>query len=185
MNEKKKEPICFIKPDTMKLQDYVLIAMFGAIAIILGMYPFTFMLGENMKITFSQITNTIVSGFYGPIVGGMFGGALDILKFFVNPTGSFFPGFTISGIVNGILFGLILFKKPLTLKRVFLGKLITSIIVDIFMNTYWLTLLYGSDFMVILPLRLVKVGIMLPIDTILMYLIMRRLIVLFKKNNYA
>ena len=180
-----KEKLCYIKPEKLKLQDMVLIAMFGAIAIILGMYPFTLMIGKSFKITFSQISNTLVSGFYGPIVGGFFGGILDIIKFFVNPTGSFFPGFTISGIVNGVIFGLILYKKPISIKRMLLAKIISSVIVDILMNTYWLTLLYGTDFIAILPMRLLKTAIMLPVDTILMFLIMSRVAAFFKKKNYT
>lgn len=103
------------------------------------------------------------------------GGIADLIKYLVHPTGPFFPGFTISGMASGFLYGLVLYKKPLSLKRVILANGLVTLIVNVCMNTYWLTLLYGSAFFAILPARMVKEVIMLPISVILFYTVARML----------
>ena len=110
------------------------------------------------------------------------GGLADLLKYLVNPTGPFFPGFTISGICGGIIYGLVLYKKPLTVKRVILANLLVTVSVNIFLNTYWLTLLYGDAFLVLLPARILKQAVMMPIEVVLFYTVAK---VLTKANIFA
>ncbi|MBR1629908.1 MAG: ECF transporter S component, partial [Lachnospiraceae bacterium] len=64
-------------------------------------------IGEYIRIGFSDLPGVAVSVLFGPAVGGFFWGVLDILKYIVAPTGPFFPGFTVSAVMNGILFGMV------------------------------------------------------------------------------
>lgn len=144
-----------------------LMAMFGAISVILGY--FTLVIGDYIKIGFSTISNQFVYYLFGPVVGGFFGGALDLLKYFVNPTGAFFPGFTFSAILAGVLYGMILYKHPLSLKRVLAAEFLVSLICNILLGTLWLTMLYNKGFLVLLPMRLIKNLIMWPINSFLFY----------------
>ena len=66
--------------------------MLGAVSVVLGY--FTLAIGDYIKIGFSSIANQMVHYLFGPVVGGAFGGALDILKYMVKPTGPYFPGWT-------------------------------------------------------------------------------------------
>lgn len=157
-----------------------LLAMMGSVSIVLGYY--SIVIGDYIKIGFSGIPNQIVSYLFGPSIGGIFGGVLDILKYIVRPTGPFFPGFTISGIIAGIIYGIVLHNKPITFTRILIAKFISAIIIDIILNTLWLSILYGNAFMVILPIRIIKTVIMLPIDTIILYVIMTKIKGLFSKN---
>ena len=88
-------------------------AMFGALSVVLGY--FTLAIGDYIKTGFSTIANQFVYYLFGPVVGGCFGGALDILKFIIKPTGAFFPGFTIGAVAGGVLYGCFFYKRPLTL----------------------------------------------------------------------
>lgn len=148
-----------------------LLAMMGAISIILGY--FTFMPVETIKITFNFLPNEFVYYLFGPAIGPMYGAALDILTFFIKPTGTFFYGFTVSSILNGLWFGAILYKRPLNLKRVFAAKLVHAVIVNLLLNTYWLTQLYGYNFNSLLKTRVWKVAIMFPVETLLLYTLIR------------
>ena len=69
-------------------------AMFGAIAVILGYYSIE--IGPYIRIGFADIPNRLVDYLFGPVVGGCFGGILDLLKFMMKPSGQFFPGFTLT-----------------------------------------------------------------------------------------
>ena len=78
-------------------------AMFAAIGVILG--SLTIQIGDFIKIGFSTIANQFVYYLFGPAAGCLFGGALDILKYLVKPTGAFFPGWTLSAMAAGLLYG--------------------------------------------------------------------------------
>lgn len=148
-----------------------LCAMFGAISIVLGLY--TLMIGDFLKVGFTFLPNEFVYYLFGPVIGAVFGAAMDILTFIVKPTGNFFPGFTISAILNGLLFGTILYKKPLSLKRIFIAQALQVIFIGTLLNTFWLTILIGKGFFVLLPVRALKEFIMLPVNTILLYTVIK------------
>ncbi|MCI8940930.1 MAG: folate family ECF transporter S component [Dorea sp.] len=142
-------------------------AMLLAVAVVLGFY--TLQVTDFIKIGFAFIADEMTGMLFGPVVGGLMGGAADLVKFLVRPTGPFFPGFTISGAASGIIYGMVLYKKPPTLGRVALANGIVMIVVNICMNTYWLTLLYGDAFFAILPARIIKQAVMYPIYVALFY----------------
>ena len=144
-------------------------AMFAAISVVLGY--FTLVLGDYLKIGFSTIANQFVYYLFGPVAGGLFGGALDILKYIIRPTGAFFPGFTISAMVGGVLYGCFLYKRPISFWRVLAAELTVSIICNMLLGTLWLSMLYGKAFMALLPMRVFKNIMMWPVNSILFYTI--------------
>lgn len=148
-------------------------AMLLAIAVVLGFY--TVQLTDYIKIGFAYIVNELTGLLFGPAVGGIVGGLADFLKYLVKPTGPFFPGFTISGFCGGLIYGFVLYKEPLTFKRVLLANLLVTVFVNLGLNTYWLTLLYGDGFFALLPVRILKQIIMLPIETVLFYTVAKTL----------
>ncbi|MDO5416667.1 MAG: folate family ECF transporter S component [Lachnospiraceae bacterium] len=142
-------------------------AMFAAISVVLGY--FTIQLGNYIKIGFSGIANELVDYLFGPVVGGCFGGLLDVLKYLVKPTGEFFPGFTLNAVLAGFLYGSFFYKRPLTMPRILLAKLVVVMICNVGLSTLWLSMLYGKGFMVLLPARFIKNMIMWPIDSLILY----------------
>ena len=144
-------------------------AMFAAISVVLGY--FTLVLGDYLKIGFSTIANQFVYYLFGPVAGGLFGGALDNLKYIIHPTGAFFPGFTISAMVGGVLYGCFLYKRPISFWRVLAAELTVSIICNMLLGTLWLSMLYGKALMALLPMRVFKNIMMWPVNSILFYTI--------------
>ena len=130
-------------------------------------------IGEYIRIGFSDLPGMAVSVLFGPAAGGIFWGMLDIIKYIVAPTGPFFPGFTVSAVINGILFGLILYRRPLSVQRIFAAQLLSKVVVSLCINTFWLSVLYGNAFLVMLPARALTNAVMLPIDTALTFVILR------------
>ncbi|MEG0566145.1 MAG: folate family ECF transporter S component [Hungatella sp.] len=146
-------------------------AMFAAISVILGY--FTIAIGDYIKIGFSTIANQFVYYLFGPVSGGFFGGALDILKYLVKPTGAYFPGFTLNAILAGGIYGILLYKKPVTFKRILLAEFLVALICNVILGTFWLKILYGKSFMVLLPIRAFKNLLMWPINAMLFYSIVK------------
>lgn len=148
-----------------------LIAMFGAISIVLGYL--TIMPVDTIKITFTFLPNEFVYYLFGPVVGVIYGAALDILTWFIRPTGPFFYGFTVSAVLTGLLYGSILYKKPISVKRILVANLIHLCTINLLLNTFWLTQLYGYSFMALLPMRALKAAIMFPVETAMLFAVIK------------
>ena len=165
-----------------KIRSITLVSMLGAISIILG--SLTVMIGDFLKINFNLLPNSLVFYLFGPVVGAVYGATMDILTFIVRPTGTFFFGFTLSAIFTGIIYGIALYTKPISLRRFFFANLIHMVFINILLNTYWLTILIGQGFLILLPIRTLKAIIMLPIETLLMYTVINRLEASGLLNNF-
>lgn len=149
-------------------RNMVLCGFMAALAVGLSMTA-SIEVGPYIRIGFSGIPNRIVEFLFGPVTGCLFGGALDILKYMLKPTGPFFFGFTFNAMLAGLIYGSILYKKPVSIRRIAAAELLVKIIVNCFFNTLWISMLYGKGFFVLLPARLLKNAIMLPIDSAILY----------------
>lgn len=147
--------------------------MLAALAIVLGM--FSIEIGNYIRIGFSSIPNGVVAYLFGPVVGGIFAGSLDVIKYLLKPTGPFCLPLTLVTILAGIIYGCMFYKRPITLRRVFAAKFVVMLICNVILNTLCLSLLYGQGFIVLLPARALKNLIMWPIDSIIFYTVTRTL----------
>ncbi|WP_022763098.1 folate family ECF transporter S component [Butyrivibrio sp. AD3002] len=154
------------------LRNVVFCGMMAAVAIILG-YVATIRIGQFIRIGFSGLPNQVVDYLFGPAVGAIFGAALDIIKWFLQPSGDFFPGFTISAALGGIIYGFAFYKKNITLPRIFVAQLIVKVFVNIGLNSLWLKMLYDQAIIAMLPGRVLSNAIMLPIDTFITYAMLK------------
>ena len=146
-------------------KNLVLCGLMAAIAIVLSMVA-SISIGPYVKIGFSGIPNRIVEFLFGPVVGCIFGGALDLLKFMIKPDGPFFFGFTFNVMLAGLIYGCLLYHKPLS---IVIAEFLVKLIVNCGLNTLWISMLYGKAFFVLLPMRLLKNVIMLPIDSAIVF----------------
>ncbi len=145
--------------------------LMAALAIVLGKVA-TIKFGPYIKVGFSGLPNRIVDYLFGPVVGAIFGGALDIIKWFLSSDGNFFIGFTISAMTASVIYGLFLYKKPVKLWRVVAAELCVKVFCNVFLNTLWLNMLYGKAISAILPGRILSNFIMLPIDSAILFMIL-------------
>ena len=137
-------------------------AMLAAVAVILGFFSIEY--GQFIRIGFSSIPNGIIDYLFGPVVGGIFHGALDIIK-----------QLTLVVILAGILYGCFFYKKKLTIWRVLAAKFVVMLVCNVILTTLCLNVLYGQAFMVLLPARALKNLIMWPIDSVIFFAITKAL----------
>ena len=153
-----------------KLKDVkvlTLAAMITAVGIILGFFkiPIT----QIIEIRFGSLPIAVAGMSLGPGIAAIVGALIDIGGYLVKPTGPFFPGFTISGIVSGIIFGAILYKKEFHPIRIVAAVLVHTLIVGIIMNTFWLDWMYlKAGFFNTLMIRLPKELAMIPVNIFLL-----------------
>ncbi len=141
-------------------------AMLLAISAVFGFFKIP--LSDVAEIRLQFLPVACAGMLFGAPAGALVGGLSDILCYMVKPTGPFFPGFTISSIIQGSIYGLILYNKPLSVKRVIIAQIADTVVISLILNPIWLMLLYNNAFSVIFVSRLVKVAVMLPINTVLL-----------------
>ncbi|MCR5775620.1 MAG: folate family ECF transporter S component [Lachnospiraceae bacterium] len=152
------------------IQRLTISAMLLAISVIFGFFKIPLSQVSEIRLQFLPIA--VEGMLFGPMYGGILGGLSDILCYIVRPTGAFFPGFTLSAIIQGVIYGLIL-KKDQSFKRIIAAQALDTIIVSLILNPVWLMMLYGNGLIPIFTGRIVKVIIMFPINTILLTAIVR------------
>ena len=158
----------------MNTKTLTVAAMLTAIGIVLGFFKLP--INQLIEIRFGSIPIAITGMMFGPGVAGVVGALTDIGGYLVKPTGPFFPGFTISGIMSGIIFGVMLHGKKCTLPRIIAAEVVNTLIVGIIMNSYWLNLLYlKNGYLAAIVARLPKELVMIPVYTVIMYAVLNSL----------
>lgn len=142
-------------------------AMLLAITVVLGFYRLQ--ITDYIRIGFDFVAKELTALFFGPVTACIVAGLADIISYIIKPVGAFFPGLTISAMLAGIIYGVILYKRPLSLKRIILANTLVTVLINMLLNTYWMTILLGKGFLVIFPARALKQLIMLPIEVALFY----------------
>lgn len=125
---------------------------------------------ELLKIGFGFLPMAIVAMLYGPVYSGIAWGLSDFIGAILFPFGPYFFGFTFSAILNGVIFGLFLYKNHTKIWRIVAAILISSVVVSLGLDTIWLMTLYGTPFEAVIIQRLIKCAIMIPIEFILIFL---------------
>ena len=172
-NETKTIPTLFRQSfaELKKTRTITLCAMLMALSVVLGYFSLN--IGPYLRIGLSSVVNAFISALFGPGVGGIFGAAGDIIKYFLKPAGPFFPGFTFNALLSGVIYGFLLYRKPLRFRNILLAKLAVILVVNLCLGTLWLDMMYGKSFFVILPMRALKNFLEWPVDSILLYLMLK------------
>ncbi len=133
---------------------------------------FTIQVGAILEIGFSFVSVALTGFLYGPFVGALSAMAFDLAGYMLRPNGTFFIGFTLNEMLAALIYGIILYKKPVSLKRTFFALLCIVLVINLFLTPLWLNILYGNaEFLS--ALRLIKNAIKLPVDTVLLYTLLK------------
>lgn len=136
--------------------------MLLALKVVLGM--FTVNVSSLLKIGFSYLPVAAAGMLFGPVGGGIVGAVGDVVSYFVQPTGPYFPGFTLNAFLSGFVYGLLLYRRPVRAVRVFSAKALVTLLVSFLLNPLWLSVLYGKAFLAVVSARIATNLVMLPID---------------------
>lgn len=146
----------------------VQVALFIAVEIVLS--RFCSIATPVVKIGFGFVPIAICGMLYGPLWAGVAGGLADLVGAVLFPIGAYFPGFTVSATLTGIVFGLFLHKEKASWPRLALAVGVNGLGISLCLSTYWLTILTGSPFIGLLPTRIVQNLIMIPIQFLILRL---------------
>ena len=142
-----------------------------AIATVLGFLKVP--LNPLVELRFAFLPIAVAGSLFGPGIGVIVGMLSDILGYLAKPTGPFFPGFTISSMVSGLLYGAFFYNKKITIGRVVLAELAQSIVISLLINSVNLSILYKNAFPAVLSARVLKTLVMFPINTALLFAVLQ------------
>lgn len=132
---------------------------------------------ETLKINFGFLAVAAIGMFYGPVVGTFGAGLCDIVGFLVRPSGGFVPVFTLIAMVQGLIYGLVAYRKHSARTgwgktaeiavRVTVARVLDVAIINLLLNTLAVSMLYSKAFGALFSTRLVKNLVELPFDILL------------------
>lgn len=138
-------------------QQLVFMAVLIAMNIILS--RFLSIAAWNLKIGFAFLPVVAAAIYMGPWQAAIVGALGDLLGATMFPIGAYFPGFTVTAFLVGLTYGYFLHKKQ-DWKRIFLAVFLTEFVGSLLLNTFWISVLYGSPFFPLLYTRIFQVVVM-------------------------
>lgn len=156
-------------------------ALFVGLRIVVS--SFFIPLGDNLRIYFSFFVPAIGSLIYGPFIGMLSGFASDILGYFIHPTGGFFPGYTVTSILSGLVYALFFYRAKITVFRVFLCKLCINLFINVGLGSLWSAILYGKGYYYYMAKSIIKNTLLLPLEVLMLILFMQIMLPVMGKHG--
>lgn len=125
---------------------------------------------ESIKLSLDFIPVVVSAVLFGPIPAMIISILADVLGAFLFPVGPFFPGFTVTAALTGLLYGALLHQEQ-TMPRILLAVVLQQGILSLLLNTFWLKVLYGLPYLPTLVGRLVQAGVMSALQIVLIPLL--------------
>lgn len=127
----------------------------------------------NQTISFGFITVAFAAAFLGMPYAVTVAGLGDLIGSLLFPFGPYFPGFTLTNCVYGLILAWFIHKKATPLNCV-ISVVLSKIVCSLTLNTLWISILYrnGVDaFFVVLGTRLPQAAIMTTIELVVLLLV--------------
>jgi len=141
---------------------------------------------EGIRIGLGKLPIILGGIIFGPLSGGLIGAFSDLLGYFINPIGVYMPHFTLTSALAGIIPAAILILMRKEEPNVFdLGIAITAgqVIISIILIPYFLNILFGIPWKLLMPPRIVAEPIQIFIYTYTINIILKRDILITKSNK--
>ncbi len=117
----------------------------------------------NFKLGFGFVPIVVAALLYGPVASATVAGVSDLLGAVLFPIGAFFPGYTLTAVLRGVIYGVFLYKKP-TLPRTAAAVLLTQGLLSLLLNSFWISFTSGSPYGPLVWTRLAQCAIAAPVE---------------------
>lgn len=129
--------------------------------------------------------------FFGPKYSTIIALLGDLIGALLFPFGAYFPGYTLSQAIIGLIYGIFLYEnenKKITDSKFLIRLIISSILsligVGIFITGIWVHITAGKAYVAVLSARVVTQLIMIPIQVVVMFGLRKLLKPAFEKFLY-
>lgn len=170
------------KINTIYVRKLIIISLFIALQVILTrIFSITFL---TARISLHFLPLALTSAMFGPLYGAIAAIIADLLGFALFPKGIFFPGFTLTAGLSGMLYGMFLYKRHKSRLNVIVCVIVVSL-TQLILNTIWLYIIYDIGVLAMLAQRITTTIVMLPIQIYMILFFWNVVITKVNiKNNY-
>ena len=98
-----------------------------------------------MKIGLGFAAVALSAMLYGPAWAALTAALGDMIGALLFPTGAYFPGFTATAALTGLIFGLFLYRREKSWLRAFLAALCNCLLVTLLLNTLMIAVFFRSS----------------------------------------
>ena len=152
----------------LKFDTKTLVALAMLIAMEIVLNRFLSINAWNMKIGFSFVPIVIGAILFGPIHAAIIGALGDFIGAILFPIGAYFPGFTVTALLMGLVWGFFLHGST-NITKVIISVLINQTILSLCLNTLWISVLYGSPYGPLFVSRIVQTLILIAVQSVVVY----------------
>ena len=144
-------------------------------ALYVALYAAKLQITPQLRISFTFVPMALTGWLFGPVPAMAVGFCGDIIGANVFPSGSFFPGFTVTAVLSGLIYGLILYrgKGKWLLMRTAAAKFSVNMLLNTLLNAYWLTVITQKGYLFYLSSHFIKNISALLAEVAVLYLVMR------------
>ncbi len=153
------------------VRSLTLCALLIAIHVLLNM--FSFYVAGVIKVSFTYLALALIALLFGPVTAAFSGAVCEIVGYMLNSVGAYHPGFTLTTMLSGFVMGLFFYKREIKIWRIGAARLIVNLFFNIGINTIWVMQTVGKAYMALLPGRLWKNLVLLPVEILLIYLVFK------------
>jgi ECF transporter S component (folate family) len=149
-------------PRPALLKKTLIIALMVALSVVLERF-----LGYNdrvLSVSFSYLPIALAGMLYGILPAAIVSAVADAVGALLLPSGPFDIRFTLIALLKGALYGTLLYKAQRNRYRIILSQVLVTLICHLALNTLVISTLIGKGFVAMLPLRLVKNLLFLPVE---------------------
>ena len=129
-----------------------------------------------MKIGLGFLAVALSAALYGPWWAALTGALADLIGSLIFPTGAYFPGFTLTAAITGVIFGLCFYRRRVTWKEACLAATLNVLLVSYLANSAMIAYLSGTSFAAMLGVRAVQLAVMLPVQAVVMAVLLPRIL---------
>ena len=151
-----------------KINTKTIVVMGMLIALEIVLSRFLSINAWNIKIGFNFVPVVIAGMLLGPVYAGLVGALGDFLGATLFPIGAYFPGFTVTAFLMGIVWGVFLYREQ-NLQRIVPAVAINQLILSLCLNTLWISILYGSDYKALFVTRIVQTLILICVQFVTVF----------------
>lgn len=155
-----------------RLKKFILAALLIAVGVVLN--RFISIKTPIVTISFTFVVYMLSGIVLGPWWSMMIAGLIDLIGALLFPFGAYFVGYTISAMLTGLIYGFFLYKnKPVSRKkflvRIIVSVVLVAVICNLALNSLSVYIQTRKAVAAILPTRLIKQLILIPVEIVLIF----------------
>jgi ECF transporter S component (folate family) len=128
-----------------------------------------------LRLSFGEVPIMLSGILLGPVYGIACGALSDLIGYAISPVGGpYFPGFTLTSALTGLIPGLMARYYRNYWNWFFVITIVSvTAAVSVLLNTLWLSLMHGKAYLALLPPRIIGKALLIPAYVIILKLVIK------------